>query len=124
MAQELMVKDEGQDGPPPTTQLTVKDAAEDGTMLLLQPTVKDEGQDGPQQTTQLVVQEWGPLGPAVCLGHPCGAAGDREGPAALSCRVRFVFLFPISFRSIGEVLVWSVGRDSQVPGPDRTGRAV
>ena len=40
----------------------------------------------------------------------------------LSCSVHFVFLFPISFCSIGWVLVWLVGSDSQVPGQDRRGR--
>ena len=69
-----------------------------------------------------MVLELGVLGPTLSIGHPCGAAGDREGPAALSCRVPYVFLFPISFCSIGGVLVWLVGRDSQVPGPDWTCR--
>ena len=36
-----MVKDEGQDCPLPPTQLTLKDAAEDGTQTLQHITVKD-----------------------------------------------------------------------------------
>ena len=58
------MRDEGQDDPLPTTQLTVKDVAKDGTPTSHQITVKDEGQqitvkddgqDGQSSTTQLKV---------------------------------------------------------------------
>ena len=41
----------------PTTQLTVKDTAKDGTLTLQQITVKDKGQDSPLPTTQLTVKD-------------------------------------------------------------------
>ena len=55
--QQITVKDEGQDSPQPTTQLTVKDAAEHSTQTSQQIMVKDEGQDSQQPTMQLTVKD-------------------------------------------------------------------
>ena len=55
--QQITVKDEGQDGPPLSTQLMVKNAAEDGTQTLQHITVKSYNQDGPPPTTQLTVKD-------------------------------------------------------------------
>ena len=63
------VKDKGQDGPPPTTQLMVKDTAKDITLTLQQITVKDKGQDGPQPMTQLTVKDR--TSARSTMGLPC-----------------------------------------------------
>ena len=55
--QQIKVKDHCQECPLPTTQLTVKDAAEDGTPTSQQNSVTDKGQDSPQPTTQLTVKD-------------------------------------------------------------------
>ena len=55
--QQITVKDEGQDGPQPTTHVPVNYAAKDGTQTSQLIIDKDEGQEFKSLTTQLTVKD-------------------------------------------------------------------